>query len=82
MNLPQTIHNLRILQRWRMSDSTLTLTASELTLTIDSAITHLKRQLADLPPEHDRIQAIARREALREAIASIESILYADIHTE
>lgn len=82
MNLPQTIHNLRILQRWRMSESTLSLTASELTQTIDSAITFLKRQLADQPPEQDRIQAIARREALREAISSIEAILYADIHTE
>ena len=82
MNLPQTIHNLRVLQRWRMSESTLSLSASELTQTIDSAITFLKRQLADQSPDTQKLQAIARREALREAIASIESILYADIHTE
>lgn len=82
MNLPQTIHNLRVLQRWRMSESTLSLSASELTQTIDSAITFLKRQLADQSPEQEKLQAIARREALREAIASIEAILYADIHTE
>lgn len=82
MNLPQTIHNLRVLQRWRMSESTLSLSASELTQTIDSAITFLKRQLADQSPEQEKLQAIARREALREAIASIESILYANIHTE